>query len=81
MRIRVRSDGGGILMAEYIIDTTDGIYNAHTTGELVRCGDCKRFSLDNSDHDYRSGWWCHRWNTDMVEPDGFCAWASRKESE
>ena len=42
--------------------------------EVVRCRDCKWFSLDNSDHDYRSGWWCHRWNTDMVKPDGFCAW-------
>lgn len=46
--------------------------------EIVRCRDCKRFSLDNSDHDYRSGWWCHRWNTDMVKPDGFCAWGERK---
>lgn len=46
---------------------------------VVRCRDCKRFSLDNSDHDYRSGWWCHRWNTDMVKPDGFCAWGKRKE--
>lgn len=27
-------------MAEYILDTTDGIYNARTTGELVRCRDC-----------------------------------------
>lgn len=47
---------------------------------IVRCRDCKRFSLDNSDHDYRSGWWCHRWNTDMVKPDGFCAWGKRRES-
>lgn len=46
--------------------------------QVVRCRDCKRFSLDNSDHDYRSGWWCHRWNTDMVKPDGFCAWGKRR---
>ena len=46
---------------------------------VVRCRDCKRFSLDNSDHDYRSGWWCHRWDTDMVKPNGFCAWGKRKE--
>ena len=45
---------------------------------IVRCRDCKRFSLDNSDHDYRSGWWCHRWNTDMVKPDGYCAWGVRR---
>lgn len=51
------------------------------TGEkIVRCRDCKRFSLDNSDHDYRSGWWCHRWNTDMVKPDGFCAWGKRRDA-
>ena len=68
-------------MAEYIVDTTDGIYNAHMTGELVRCRDCKRFSLDNSDHDYRSGWWRKRWYTDMVKPVGFCAWGKRKASE
>lgn len=42
--------------------------------EIVRCNDCRQFHLDNSDHDYRSGWWCDRWDTDMVEPDGFCAW-------
>ena len=47
---------------------------------FVRCRDCKRFSLDNSDHDYRSGWWCHRWNTDMVKPDGFCAWGERRDA-
>ena len=47
--------------------------------QVARCRDCKRFSLDNSDHDYRSGWWCHRWNTDMVKPDGFCAWGERRE--
>lgn len=45
---------------------------------IVRCRDCKRFSLDDSDHDYRSGWWCHRWNTDMVNPDGFCAWGVKR---
>ena len=48
--------------------------------EIVRCRDCKRFSLDNSDHDYRSGWWCHRWNNDMVKPDGFCAWGERRDA-
>jgi len=49
--------------------------------EVVRCRDCACFSVDDSDHDYRTGWWCKRWYTDMVMPDGFCAWASRKESE
>lgn len=49
--------------------------------EVVRCRDCACFSVDDSDHDYRTGWWCKRWDTDMVMPDGFCAWASRKENE
>ncbi len=53
------------------------IENTKLREKIVRCKDCKRFSLDNSDHDYRSGWWCHRWNTDMVNPDGFCAWGKR----
>ena len=47
--------------------------------EIVRCRDCKRFAIDQSDHDYRSGWWCKRWDTDMVEPDGFCKWGKRKD--
>ena len=47
--------------------------------EVVRCRDCACFSVDDSDHDYRTGWWCKRWYTDMVMPDGFCAWGVRKE--
>jgi hypothetical protein len=27
-------------MAEYIVDTTDGIPDARTNGRLIRCGDC-----------------------------------------
>ena len=71
-------------MSEHICELTaiDSETWETTIGvEVVRCRDCKRFSLDNSDHDYRSGWWCHRWNTDMVEPDGFCAWGKRKEGK
>lgn len=69
-------------MSEHIIeveyDTFNGTYTQKRHEEIVRCRDCKRFSLDNSDHDYRSGWWCHRWNTDMVKPDGYCAWGERR---
>lgn len=74
-------------MSEYIIEIPDYVppfdpfARATTLGEeVVRCQDCKRFSLDNSDHDYRSGWWCHRWNTDMVKPNGFCAWGKRRDA-
>lgn len=73
--------------AEHIVDCFTGkssnpwphVGSSHVHERVVRCRDCKRFSLDNSDHDYRSGWWCHRWDTDMVEPDGFCAWGVEKE--
>lgn len=47
---------------------------------VVRCGDCKCFAVDQSDHDYRSGWWCARWDTDMVESNGFCAWGERRDA-
>lgn len=30
-------------MAEYIVDTTNGIFNARTTGEVIRCRDCEHF--------------------------------------
>ncbi|MEE1210292.1 MAG: hypothetical protein U0K60_09670 [Parafannyhessea umbonata] len=83
---RVRAFIRNYITPEQAIEATLG--DADATGErqrdaveVVRCRDCKRFSLDNSDHDYRSGWWCHRWYTDMVKPDGFCAWGERRESE
>lgn len=72
-------------MAEYIIDTTDGIYNAHTTGELVRCRDCKYVT----DEGYGCKYFSHyeqgasyRWEDvpAEVEPDGFCAWGKRRKS-
>lgn len=64
-----------VLGKETIIKT-DG--TCGVVGRIVRCKDCKRFAVDQSDHEYRSGWWCHRWNTDMVKPDGFCAWGVKK---
>ena len=48
---------------------------------IVRCRDCACFSVDDSDHDYRTGWWCKRWYTDMVKPDGFCAWGEKREDD
>lgn len=72
-------------MSEHIIETEMLGDTAFVTippkepkEEIVRCRDCKRFAVDQSDHEYRSGCWCHRWNTDMVKPDGFCAWGERK---
>ena len=67
-------------MLEVIVDFSGGTVGAFTAGEqIVRCRDCKRFSVDQSDHDYRSGWLCDRWHTDMVEPNGFCAWGEQRK--
>lgn len=38
------------------------------TEEIVRCRDCKRFYTNTNGFD------CPK-----LEPDGFCAWASRRE--
>ena len=66
-------------MSEYIVEEPSEHSASWRVHErIVRCKHCCKFHLDNSDHDYRSGWWCDRWDTDMVEPDGFCAWGERK---
>ena len=64
-------------MAEFVVD----FYSEHDgvrCEEVVRCRDCKHFAADKSDHVYRSGWRCKRWDTDMVEPTGFCKWGERR---
>lgn len=71
-------------MTEHICELTpidSETWDVEQREEVVRCRDCKHFAVDQSDHDYRTGWWCKRWYTDMVKPDGFCAWGKRKESE
>ena len=68
-------------MAEYVTVWVDDLPDLKRGEEIVRCRDCERFAVDQSDHDYRTGWWCKRWYTDMVKPDGFCAWACRKEQQ
>lgn len=74
------------MMAEYIVDTTDGIYNARTTGELTRCRDCVGYTtlrrVGQSPDDERfckllneafCGFFRHK-----TTPDGYCAWAERR---
>ena len=45
---------------------------------IVRCRDCKDYrASDATCH----SWQWHNWDAAIeVEPDGFCAWAERKES-
>lgn len=49
--------------------------------QVVRCRDCVHYVADPEPID--PGWpmMCDESGRDMLEPDGFCAWASRKESE
>ena len=68
------------IWTEYRPTYWDGWSACKRMGDLVRCRDCERFAVDQSDHEYRSGWWCHRWNTDMVKPDGYCAWGKRRDA-
>ena len=66
-------------MSEYVVEEpSDSSASWRVRESIVRCRDCKRFAVDQSEHEYRSGWWCHRWNTDMVKPDGYCAWGERR---
>ena len=80
-------------MSEYIIDYEliplkwrdgYGLSDTELTEEIVRCGDCANFDAK------RDGcWWFahaerqpdYSWADEPsdVEPDGFCAWAQRKE--
>lgn len=69
-------------MSEYIIeceyDFDKGWIPGEHREEIVRCSDCKWMSKDTVH--YKA---CYRLHAIefMVEPDGFCAWSCRKESE
>lgn len=64
---------------EYILDTTDGIYNARTTGELIRCRDCKHFMTGRKYH--RNGEIRHVCASLLfpVTPDDYCSFAEKRE--
>ena len=67
-------------MAEYIIDTTNGIFDSKATGEIIRCKDCAYFGESD---DMAFSPWCWR-DTDHAgygwptNENGYCAWAERK---
>lgn len=75
-------------MSEYIIRTTnmpEHIREAVSAWyeidyEIVRCRDCAKCDESKA----YGKWFCHRFSMCdgagfPVEPDGFCAWASRRE--
>lgn len=61
-------------MAEYIVDTTEGIYNARTTGELVRCRDCVHFRKRPE----LGCCYCARFSV-WTGPRNFCSWAEKRD--
>lgn len=63
-------------MSEYVVDTTDGILDARTTGEVVRCRECKWGKAVRRIGCVRFE---NRANPDGdTDPDGYCAWARRR---
>lgn len=63
-------------MAEYILDTADGIYNARMTGELVRCRDCIHMrTIAHTEVRY-----CDR-DYGVATDRDFCSHAEKKEGK
>jgi hypothetical protein len=65
-------------MAEYILDTTDGIFNARTTGEIVRCRDCKS---ERSNPLVGCGHICEYFGFPLPDFDGYCAWGEKRDGD
>ena len=69
-------------MSEYIVKINgqmpDAIFERELT-EIVRCRDCEYYVKDPYPID--PGWpmMCNQLGRDMLEPDGYCAWAERRE--
>lgn len=63
-------------MSEYIVervyDQTTGLDNFGRREEIVRCRDCKHFSIGpNTD--------CCGFTDKYAHPNGFCSWGEKKE--
>ena len=78
-------DGGRVTVGEYFAsESTDHYGTLHE--EIVRCRDCKHFTPKGV-HKFENG----RTNLDyckyirgfmlQITPDGFCAWAERRDDE
>lgn len=53
------------------------LYGYQLTGEVVRCRDCANYSGEGNEVYPR---WCMAMNAEGIEPDGFCAWAERRDA-
>lgn len=65
---------------EYILDTSEGIYNARMTGELIRCRDCRHFLTGRYHHNGEIRHVCASLLF-PVEPDDYCSWAEKREEK
>lgn len=70
-------------MAEYVTEWGECVDDFTVREEVVRCRDCvyRRRSWNGHEPNFIDDWFCSYTGGHEVKPDGFCAWASRKESE
>ena len=61
-------------MTDYIYTTENGEVSFMPGEAIVRCMDCKHYGEDA--YCFRLG----EYREFCVEPDGFCAWAERREA-
>lgn len=69
-------------MAEYILDTTEGIFNARTTGELVRCRECLHAVGRDADGLMVCDFWSSFCGEGTIScgADEYCSEAERREA-
>lgn len=74
-------------MAEYVTEWGESVADFTVREEVVRCRDCKHSLKDGTLCQFFASWVPVAGGDEYaempadVEPDGFCAWATRKESE
>lgn len=69
-------------MSEYIVKVEgqipDAIYERQIE-EIVRCRDCDYYDHWEASGRYKEKHVCGHWDCLEIKPDGFCAWAERKD--
>jgi hypothetical protein len=69
-------------MAEFIVDTTNGIMNAKTTGRLVRCRECLHAARRDPDGLVVCDFWSSLCGNGAISrgADEYCSDAERREA-
>ena len=65
-------------MAEYIVDTTDGILDARTRGEVIRCRDCVFMETRHLFGGVAATCYLDPEGNLFDGPDGYCSKAERR---